>query len=226
MKQNTFYSILIIWFLFCLRQVISTKQLKINHILCSNLIHFGYLVNILSHTENVQGVDYPIKTCGNHKSTTRIDIVANSGRTWIKVIARNPKALNDIAFGRTNYGTKSILDHAINYTQGALDNQYCFKNPNIIFDFANRIDNELETSLNELEIEVRINGKSNCDKSLNENLDIKKLNLDVTTIMAYVSALTSGSFNWKFNEPILTEQAIKESISPVKKYLDEIFVGK
>lgn len=106
-------------------------QLKINHILCSNLVHFAYLVQILSQTERVQGVDFPIKTSGNHKSTTRIDIVADGGRTWIKVIARNPKALNDIAFGRSNYGTKSILDHAISYIDGALDNQCCFQNPTV-----------------------------------------------------------------------------------------------
>lgn len=44
--------------------------------------------------------------------------------------------------------------------------------------------------------------------------------------MAYVSSLTSGGFNWQFNEPLLTEQAIKESTCPIKKYLDEIFEGK
>lgn len=109
----------------------ATNQLKINHILCSNLVHFAYLVHILSQTERVEGVDYPIKMSGNHKSTTRIDIVADGGRTWIKVIARNPKALNDIAFGRSNYGTKSILDHAISYIDGAKDNQCCFQNPNV-----------------------------------------------------------------------------------------------
>lgn len=94
-------------------------------------MHFSYLVQILSQTDGVQGVDYPIKTPGNQKSTNRIDIVADGGRTWIKVIARNPKALNDIAFGRSNYGTKSILDHAENYIEGALDNQCCFQNPKV-----------------------------------------------------------------------------------------------
>lgn len=226
--------------------MISTNQLKINHILCSNLVHFAYLVHILSQTERVQGVDFPIKTSGNHKSTTRIDIVADGGRTWIKVIARNPKALNDIAFGRSNYGTKSILDHANSYIEGALDNQYCFQNPTvgyptrhqfslrsscnhillqIIFDFANPIDGQLKASLTDLGIEVRINGKSaNCSPPTGDS-DIKKLNIDVTTMMAYVSSLTSGSFNWQFNEPLLTEQAIKESTCPIKKYLDDIFEG-
>lgn len=208
-------------------------------------MHFAYLVHILSQTERVQGVDFPIKTSGNHKSTTRIDIVADGGRTWIKVIARNPKALNDIAFGRSNYGTKSILDHAISYNEGALDNQCCFQNPKvrqlpqidlrwnnpffsqIIFDFANPIDAQLEASLSDLGIEVRINGKStNYNAPTDDDSDIKYLNIDVTTMMAYVSSLTSGSYNWQFNEPLLTEQAIKESTCPIKKFLDEIFEGK
>lgn len=111
--------------------MIANNQLKVAHILCSNLVHFSYLVNILKQTENVLGVDYPIKTGGSNKSTTRIDIVAENGSKWIKVIARNPKALKDIAFGNSNYGTKSIFDHAVNYTEGAKDNQYCFQNPKV-----------------------------------------------------------------------------------------------
>jgi len=34
-----------------------------------------------------------------------------------------------------------------------------------------------------------------------------ELNLDVTTLLAYVSALTNGSANWVYKEPLLTEQA-------------------
>lgn len=112
-------------------QAISQKTLRINNILCSNLVHFDYLIRTIERTKNVQGVDFPIKTAGNNKSTIRIDIVADGGATWIKVIARNPKALNDIAFGRSNYGAKSILDHAICYTDGAKDNQCCYQNPKV-----------------------------------------------------------------------------------------------
>lgn len=44
--------------------------------------------------------------------------------------------------------------------------------------------------------------------------------------MAYVSSLTNGSCNWKFNEEILTEQAIRENECHVKEYLDKAFEGK
>lgn len=111
--------------------MIDSSQLKLTHILCSNLVHFDYLIETLSKTEQACGVDVPIKISGRAKSTFRVDIIADGGRTWIKTIARNAKALSDIALGRSNYGTKSILDHAANYKHMALENQYCFNIPKV-----------------------------------------------------------------------------------------------
>lgn len=104
--------------------------MDINHILCSNLIHFAYLVDVLRRTPNIQRVDLPIKSPDSEKPI-RIDIVADNGRTWIKAIARNPKALKDIALGCSNYGSKSILDHAIQYMEGANSNQCFFQTPRV-----------------------------------------------------------------------------------------------
>lgn len=106
-------------------QAILLNRLTINHILCSNLVHFNYLVKILKETKNVHQVDFPIKCHGHQKAVLRIDIVAEKGGVWIKVIARNPKALNEIALGRSNYGTKSILDHARSYAEAAKENPHC-----------------------------------------------------------------------------------------------------
>lgn len=99
--------------------------------MCSNLAHFAYLVKIIEQTNNIQSIDYPIKIHGYQKASVRVDIITDNGRTWIKVIARNPKALNDIAFGRSNYGAKSILDHAKCYIEAAENNPYCFKSPTV-----------------------------------------------------------------------------------------------
>lgn len=111
-------------------QAIASKSLKANNILCSNLVHFGYLTETIRRSKDVRDVDFPARI-DNKKSSFRVDIVADDGATWIKVIARNPKALNDIAFGRSNYGAKSILDHAINYSEGANNNQFRFQNPKV-----------------------------------------------------------------------------------------------
>lgn len=73
-------------------------------------------------------------------------------------------------------------------------------------------------------IHVRINGQSNItEKSGNEK--ITKLNLDITTLLTYVSAQTNGNAHWEFEEKLLTEQAIKERQNPVKPFLDELFEG-
>lgn len=204
------------------------KEITIHHILCSNLIHYEHFVKILKDTNNIHCVDFPIKKRGDQKASVRVDIVANNGCTWIKVIARNPKALNDIAFGRSNYGAKSILDHAKCYIEAAKDNQYFFKSPEVIFDFANEIDEELENSLENVNITVRINGrrKDHNVETENDVVYMKKLNLDVTTMMAFVSNLTCETCDCSFKEPILKDQAQREKIAPTKRFLDETFDGK
>lgn len=58
-----------------------------------------------------------------------------------------------------------------------------------------------------------------------ENINkIDKLNLDVTTLLAYVSALTNGS-NFEFADRILAQQSALERSVPVKAMLDKIFEG-
>lgn len=102
-----------------------------NNIFCSNLVYFTYLVNVLEKTENVCEVDFPIKSQRCQNTSIRIDIVADKGATWMKVIARNSKGLSDTAHGHSNYGAKSILDHAKSYASAAASNLYCFKRPKV-----------------------------------------------------------------------------------------------
>jgi hypothetical protein len=53
----------------------------------------------------------------------------------------------------------------------------------------------------------------------------EKLNLDVTAMLAYVSALTNGGCCSEFKEPILNQQAEWERARPVKPVLDRLFEG-
>lgn len=86
-----------------------------------------HLVKTLKETENVKGVDIPIKV--HDRRTVRVDIVAETiyTNTYIKCVARNSRALNDIAFGRSNYGAKSILDHAECYAAIVQNNECSFQ---------------------------------------------------------------------------------------------------
>ena len=49
------------------------------------------------------------------------------------------------------------------------------------------------------------------------------LNLDITAMIAYVSALTNGFCDVAFKEPILSQQAEWERLRPVKVFLDKVF---
>ena len=59
-----------------------------------------------------------------------------------------------------------------------------------------------------------------------EGIDESKLNLDITAMIAYVSALTNGRSMFQFKEKILSEQAAWERSNPVKPELDKMFTGK
>lgn len=73
-------------------------------------------------------------------------------------------------------------------------------------------------------IDVRINGISD-KKSLLDSVEITKLNVDITTLLAYVSAQSNGSNNWEFKDPVLTQQAARERTNPVKPFLEKTFEG-
>lgn len=55
--------------------------------------------------------------------------------------------------------------------------------------------------------------------------EVDTLNLDVTTMMAYVSNLTNGYCNFVFKQPLLSQQATWEAKRPVKPELDRLFEG-
>lgn len=48
-----------------------------------------------------------------------VDIVCDDGLMWIKVVARNPKSINQICMGNSNYGVRSILDQANDFLECA-----------------------------------------------------------------------------------------------------------
>ncbi|XP_032421897.1 UPF0415 protein C7orf25 homolog isoform X3 [Xiphophorus hellerii] len=53
-----------------------------------------------------------------------------------------------------------------------------------------------------------------------------RVNLDITTLIAYVSALSHGRCHFSFREPVLTEQAAQERRWPVLPSLDAFMAGK
>jgi len=62
---------------------------------------------------------------------------------------------------------------------------------------------------------------------VNPNLDgVERLNLDISTLLAYTSNLTNGHSHVKFKKKILSDQAEAELVRPQRPVLDTIFEGR
>lgn len=66
-----------------LERVRKSGQLKANHVLCSNLVHYDALALVLQRSRAVKHIDYPVAMAGR-ESPLRVDIVCDGGRTWVK----------------------------------------------------------------------------------------------------------------------------------------------
>ncbi|XP_015120785.1 UPF0415 protein C7orf25 homolog [Diachasma alloeum] len=254
-----------------LEKVRSTDSVKREHLQSTNLIHLNALVERLLSSKNPTEVLKPFKLPDSDSRLT-VDIICNGGAAWIKVIARNARALTLISLGNGEYGQKSVLDQAEIYLKCATMYPHHYKSPEIIFHFAYGIETSLSSQLEELGVSVE-GEKIECGESSSEaprleesedginSLDLTResdqsensavtlqlptelkilrpspsnvpsnaaetLNLDVSTLLAYVSNMTNGYANFVYLESLLTLQAEWERERPLKPFLDELFHGK
>lgn len=56
--------------------------------------------------------------------------------------------------------------------------------------------------------------------------EIKLLNLDVSTLLSYVTNMANGHNNYVYREPLLTQQAEMERKRPIKPILENLFRDK
>ncbi|XP_034483359.1 UPF0415 protein C7orf25 homolog [Drosophila innubila] len=207
-----------------LEKVIRTKTLKENHITSSNFVNYEFLIKTLRLQQGVVDINavFPLESRDN---PLRVDIVANNGLKWIKVIARNSRSIEDAAKGCVSFGARSVLDQAEDYLE-ASELHFCmFQRPKIVFYFSNKIDSSLHEELKGMGVQTASLEEPDLDVDQYATAS-EELNLDVTTMLAYCSALTNGRCNWVFKEPLLTEQAEKEREVPVKPMIEKILQGK
>ena len=162
-------------------------------------------------------------------------------------MARNSKSLTDAAKGAASYGAKSIIDQAEEFVRAAEQHLCMFKQPKvgniilcfcfmnnfrtfvqIVFYFSQCIENELLEELQQVGVETASLEQPGVDLAEEQTTDmanVSTLNLDITTLLGYVSSVCNGSCNWIFQEAILTEQAEKERQTPLKPLLDKLFIG-
>lgn len=188
---------------------------------CTNLNFFGHLVNSLYNYDDITYISAVRK---NEDRSIKIDFIANDNQTWVKIIARNSESIKDEVLGRCEYGSKNILAVADEFLEVALSELNFFCTPVVVFDFLNPIDENLEE---ELELKGIILGRKFRESStLHQRVTSSKLNIDITTMLAYVSELSNGGSNFRFHEKLLDEQAEMERKTPIRPTLDKIFEGK
>ena len=80
-------------------------------------------------------------------------------------------------------------------------------------------DDDVETNKENDNLTQTVTSSLSSSPSIRANT----LNLDITAMIAYVSALTNGFCNVVFKEPILSQQAEWERLRPVKVFLEKVF---
>ena len=105
------------------------QKLKKEHINCSNLVHLESFISQIFLVKNPTAVLHPFNLykgensvfykCVNFTDNLTdgvvlkkvvVDIVCEEGQSWVKVVARNPRALDLNSQGGNQFGQKSILD--------------------------------------------------------------------------------------------------------------------
>ncbi|XP_050466601.1 UPF0415 protein C7orf25 homolog [Cataglyphis hispanica] len=234
-----------------LEKVHCAGNLKKKHLQSTNLIHLNAIVARLSCAKDLISVMRPFK---HQKSRLEVDIVCNNGASWVKVIARNARALTLISLGNGEYGQKSVLDQANSYLMCSECHLYHYKPPDVIFHFAygieiplalrleqmgiivegDRIDMDNEILNKHDELELLKDSTNDSEQDLDLHLlntcalstEIKLLNLDVSTLLAYVTNMSNGYNNYIYREPLLTQQTEMERKRPIKPILENLFHEK
>ncbi|XP_026496885.2 UPF0415 protein C7orf25 homolog isoform X1 [Vanessa tameamea] len=234
-----------------LKRVQNSKKVKEEHLSCSNLRHLGAMVECAMRpgTMSVCKIFHV-----NEESKQLVDIISDDGKTWTKVIARNPKSLSALSSGNASYGARSILDQAEDYLTCAKLYPCMYLSPKVVFEFVSGIEETLANKLKAKGIIVKgtilpdskkheeINDSyessdeeifercqvtmEDVSQCIEDHIDINILNLDVTAMMAYVSNMTNGFCHYVFKQDVLTQQAAWEAERPVKPILEKLFEGK
>lgn len=229
-----------------LKKIKSGKvDFKDDHLNSTNLTSLEALVNTIEQTEDVEAILFPFHTgvkngdveFHDQERKVVVDIVCNKGSIWVKVVARNAKALLTAWEGRGGFGEKSILTQAKLLLATAASNHHNFQPPELHFVFYKGVPITISNGLQKLGIVVngKIVGDEICEADdLIENSvkieakqqEITAVNLDITALLCLVSNLCNGFCDFEFSVPVLTKQAVEERESAVLPKMKEFIKNK
>ncbi|CAN7995537.1 unnamed protein product [Ixodes hexagonus] len=224
--------------------------IKGEHLRCTNLAYLSSVVTCSLAVHGLVDVLKPfscpeVSGAPSRKGPERtiVDVVASNGLAWIKVVARNPDALLTSSLGDGEYGRRTILDQVRDMVDCARCHPHLYRIPEVKVWTALPVGEPLREIIEGVGAEVvTLEDLSATDDTadsaellltddsqdnfsalkLSEVPEDAVLNLDVSTMIAYASALTNGRCHFRFRENVLTEQAENERKNPVKPALDEL----
>lgn len=131
----------------------------------SNVPYLSGVLKVVKESDDVQEV-----ICDLRKYGIIVDVVCDGGKTWKKVIARNPQSLHLIWAGKGQYGTKDVVKKAEKYVEAA--KLYCeFSPPRVVCVFSNGVTHSMAEYLESKGISVegeRLDVSQEIKERLNE----------------------------------------------------------
>ena len=185
-----------------------------------------------------------------------VDVVCNGGSRWIKVSSRNPHAVERQFQGDERYGHSNLTTQAEALIRAAKCNMKGYHPPDVVFYFGKGVTSAVRHALlgmgafvigdivNSQEAsscvktecipshvscgEYNISDVSTLLLNIPQKVEVgtRVLNLDVTTLLAYVSQLTNGSTFTDFKEEVLRLQAKEEILNPLLPILNDLMKNK
>jgi len=114
----------------------------------SNLPYITGVLSAVKESTDVQEV-----ICELKQYNVIVDVICDGGKTWKKVIARNPQSLHLIWAGKGQYGTKDIVKKAHQYLRSAQLYRRVSP-PHLSYIFCNGVTHDMAEALESLGITV------------------------------------------------------------------------
>ncbi|KAL3216519.1 hypothetical protein MRX96_033019 [Rhipicephalus microplus] len=188
------------------------EGIKEEHFRCTNLAYLSAVVTCSLTVTGLVDVLKPFSLpeidaeCERQRrcaDRTIVDVVANHGAAWIKVVARNPEALLTSSLGDGEYGRRTILDQLQDMPLREIIQAVGAEVLNHE-DVPSTCDEETpEAAADDSEAGVDDCAENFTALKLHEVPRDAVLNLDVSTMIACASALTNGRCHFRFRENVL-----------------------
>uniref|UniRef100_A0A3P9CXS9 Chromosome 7 open reading frame 25 n=1 Tax=Maylandia zebra TaxID=106582 RepID=A0A3P9CXS9_9CICH len=224
-------------------------HVKESHLHSTNLTHLTAIVDSAQSLDDITALlhVFTYQDSAGHRRTLVVDVVANGGHTWVKAVGRKAEALHNIWQGRGQYGDKSIIRQAEDFLQASRQQPVHYCHPHVIFAFYNGVSSPMADHLRDMGVSVRgdivaVNAEEDTSELTRVDRgtvvaslafpaqvhveECRRVNLDITTLITYVSSLSHGRCHFAFREHVLTEQAAQECRQQVLPQLDAFMEGK